>query len=120
MGSSGSAVNAWYIEDISSGTLGTFAKRQNNAVPLSSLATILDVFNDTFGEPQSLSGYASWPNPFAGLETTTPALRNATYLKIIDGSLAGQTIPLWSSIQPAHALDFIFAWDDSQDARPQS
>jgi len=125
IGSSASAVNAWYIEDISNGTLGTFAKRQiekrqDNAVPLSELDTILDIFNSTFGEPKTLAGYSSWPNPFMGLNTTTPELQGEKYLKIVDGSLAGQTIPIWSLIQPARALDFIFAWDDSQDARPQS
>jgi lysophospholipase len=125
MGSSASAVNAWYIEDVTNGTFGTFAKRQvakrqDNIVPLSELDPILEGLNSSYGDSSSLSAYSSWPNPFAGLDTTTPALRNASYLKIIDGSLNGQTIPLWSLIQPARALDFIFAWDDSQDARPQS
>lgn len=135
MGSCAAAVAAWYIEDVSNGTLGGFAKRscpdehaapsdlgkrQSLAVPLSVLDPILGVFNDTFGEPASTAAYASWPNPFMGLNTTTPSLRNAARLKLIDGSLAGQAIPLWSLIQPARALDFIFAWDDSQDARPQA
>jgi lysophospholipase len=125
MGSSASAVNAWVIEDLTNGTLGTFAKRQiakrqDNIVPLSELDPILDILNSSYGEPGSLAAYASWPNPFKGLDSTTPELRNESYLKIIDGSLNGQTIPMWSLIQPARALDFIFSWDDSQNARPQS
>ena len=135
IGSSGAGSNFWYIEDLSNGTLGTFAKRsrldedtapsdlakrQYNAVPLTLLDRLLGIFNNTFGEPKTTAAYASWPNPFAGLNTTTPSLRHEPNLKIVDGSLAGQTIPIWSLIQPARAIDFIFAWDDSQDARPQS
>lgn len=135
MGSTAAAVNAWYIEDVSDGDYGGFArsagsdegvtssslaKRQDQAVPLSELNYILGAFNSTFNESASLAGYASWPNPFVGLNTTTPSLRDDPLLKIIDGSLAGQTIPLFSLIQPARALDFIIACDNSQDARPQN
>ena len=133
MGSSSEAENMWYIEDLSNGTLGTFAKRsrfeahlspsnlakrQNNAVPLSELEDLFDAFNETFEENATSAIYASWPNPFVGLDTTTPSLRDEPYLKIVDGSEAGQGIPLWSLIQPARHLDLIFAWDDGADARP--
>ena len=133
MGSTSAALNMWYIEDLSNGTLGTFAKRsrldehvspsyhakrQNNAVSLSELEDLFEAFNETFMENATSVAYASWPNPFVGLNTTTLSLRDEPYLKIVDGSEAGQTIPLWSLIQPARHLDFIFAWDDSADARP--
>lgn len=133
MGSTAAAVNMWYIEDRSNGTLATFAKRshlgghvppsylakrQNNVVPLSELEGLFEAFNKTFMENATTVSYASWPNPFLGLNTTTPSLRNESYLKILDGSQAGQAIPLWSLIQPARRLDFIFAWDDDADVRP--
>lgn len=135
MGSTAAAANMWYIEDRSGGTLATFpkrshldedeanpsdlSKRQDNAVPLSELEDLDKVFSERFNESITTVSYASWPNPFAGLKSTTSPLRNERYLKIVDGSTNGQTIPLWSLIQPARHLDFIFAWDDSADARPE-
>jgi lysophospholipase len=130
MGSSAAAINMWYIEDLSNGTLATFAKRsyaeessalskrQDNAVPLQELAGLLSAFNSTFVEPGNLTVYASWPNPFAGLNTTTPVLRKEPYIKLVDGSENGQVDPLWSMIQPVRGLDFIITWDNGGDARP--
>ncbi len=133
MGSSASGINLWYIEDLSNGTFGTFSKRsrtnehsllssltkrQNNAVPLADLEGIIEGFNETSHENISTMVYSSWPNPFKGLNTTTPELRNAADLKIIDGSEGGQAIPLWGQIQPVRKPDFLIAWDDNEDARP--
>ena len=133
LGSSSTAVNMWYIDDRSNGTLATFAKRsspegpesredlikrQTVLVPLSQLDALLEVFNETFHETSDIAAYGSWPNPFMGLNTTTPSFRNDSHLKIVDGSIAGQGIPLWSLIQPARGVDFIFAWDSTTDVHP--
>jgi lysophospholipase len=130
MGSSASAVNMWYIEDSSNGTLGIFSKRsdtpstndddefRSEITPLSTLEPIIQQFNKSFGENLSTVAYAQWPNPFIGLNSTTQALRNEQYLKLVDGSENGQVDPLWSLIQPARGLDFIISWDNGGDARP--
>ncbi|OJJ42302.1 hypothetical protein ASPZODRAFT_125778 [Penicilliopsis zonata CBS 506.65] len=117
IGSSADAFNFWYLEAVSNDTLGQFAKR---AVTLSDLDGIIEGFEEVFGLNLTQSAYAVYPNPFANLSLSSGVAHTAPELTLVDGSETGQTIPFWGQIQPARNVDFIFAWDDSQDASPYS
>ncbi|KZF25785.1 hypothetical protein L228DRAFT_266236 [Xylona heveae TC161] len=134
MGSSGDAFNLWYVQTESNGSVGGFAKRSQQptkrslaqkkslskraSFPPAILEEIVSTFNDTFGENVTESAYAIWPNPFAGLPSSSPFVQQEQDLLVVDGSESGQTIPLWGQIQPARSPNFIIAWDSSEDAMP--
>lgn len=125
MGSSAGAINMWYIENLSNGTLAPFAKRsytkrQNSgsAVPQAELEDLVTAFQEYFGENKSSMAYANYPNPFSGLSSSSSSVRDLADLELVDGSESGQTIPLWGQIQPPRGLDLVIAWDSSQDGHP--
>jgi lysophospholipase len=136
MGAAGTAVNFWYIEDVSNGSLATFTKRGIDAsarplvrrqqssgsspeagFPIQFLEELIDAFNESFHLPLDQLAYAWYPNPFAGLPSVSSELRGPS-LKLVDASENGQAIPLWTQIQPARGSNFIIAWDDAGDAKP--
>ena len=130
MGTSAGAFNFWYIENHSNGTLAPFSKRSDEELRYgdkSSLskrysfpAAILDNLELAFQQYLHVNlsdiAYASWPNPFAGLTTSSSLTKSLSDLKVVDASEDGQTIPLWGQIQPARGLSFIIAWDNNGDA----
>ncbi|RAK95077.1 lysophospholipase [Aspergillus ibericus CBS 121593] len=124
IGSSANAFNFWYLETISNGTLGQFAKRssKNNLAkrltPPSDLDELVDAFKESFDLHLTDITYSTYPNPFANLSSSSGNAHTSPDLNLVDGSETGQTIPLWGQIQPARNVDFIIAWDDSQDADP--
>lgn len=127
MGTATSAANFWIIENDSNGVLAPFPKRSINnlkrSTPLSqrdlslfpnaTLNGLLEGFKGIFGLSTAQVDHAIWPNPFASSSSSIPR-----DLNLVDGSEAGQAIPLWSQIQPARASSFIIAWDDNPDADP--
>jgi len=128
LGAVGAAANFWYIEDLSNGTLAPFSKRTTQAkrrtslttslarrailFPLATLQPLIDAFQAAFGLNLTQVAYATFPNPFPSIKSTT--------LKLADGSEAGQSIPIWPLIQPARNPSFIVSWDDDQDQQPYS
>ncbi|RDH34733.1 lysophospholipase [Aspergillus welwitschiae] len=128
IGTSADAFNFWYLESVSNGTLGQFAKR--SATHESSLTkrlsqpanlnALVDAFQETFDLNLTKISYSKFPNPFTNLSLSTGNTHKSSTLNLVDGSETGQTIPLWGQIQPARNVDFIIAWDDSQDADPYS
>jgi lysophospholipase len=140
MGTSGGTFNYWYIEDKSNGTSVTFDKRSDkNSIdrlatraiqrrssginpeavfPEQDVKALVEEFNATFGEPLSQISYAWYPNPFKGLPSVASDIRDLASLRLVDGSENGQSIPLWSQIQPERNSSFIIFWDDSTDAPP--
>ncbi|OJZ83665.1 hypothetical protein ASPFODRAFT_140016 [Aspergillus luchuensis CBS 106.47] len=128
IGTSAGAFNFWYLESVSNGTLGQFAKRSTThksslAKRLSKPANLnglVEAFADTFDLNLTEVAYSTFPNPFTNLSLSTGNAHTSPTLKLVDGSETGQTIPLWGQIQPARNVDFIIAWDDSQDADPYS
>ena len=132
MGTAGGAYNFWYIEDQSNGTLAPFSKRSDGELryrhkpslskrysfPTATLDSLEQAFQRYLHLNLSDISYASWPNPFAGLATSSSRTKSLSDLKVVDASEDGQTIPLWGQIQPDRALSFIIAWDDNSDAAP--
>ncbi|PYH90002.1 lysophospholipase [Aspergillus ellipticus CBS 707.79] len=126
IGTSADAFNFWYLESISNDTLGQFAKRSSS--PPSTLSKRLTApsdidnlaiaFNSSFGLNLTEISYSVFPNPFANLSLSSGIAHDSETLNMVDGSETGQTIPFWGQIQPARSVDFILAWDDSQDASP--
>ena len=124
MGTTTSAVNFWIIENDSNGVLAPFPKRSINnfkrSTPISqrnlalfpnaTLNGLLEGFKDIFGLSAAQVDHAIWPNPFAS--SSSGISRD---LNLVDGSEAGQVLPLWSQIQPMRASSFIIAWDDNPD-----
>ncbi|KAI5809099.1 lysophospholipase [Peziza echinospora] len=55
------------------------------------------------------------PNPFHGVHPEINPSANTRELTLVDGGLDGQNVPLHPLIQPARALDIIFAVDSSAD-----
>ncbi|PWY84769.1 lysophospholipase [Aspergillus heteromorphus CBS 117.55] len=125
IGSSANAFNFWYLEAVSNNTLGQFAKRSlrqpgpsKRSIPLVDLDGIADVFEEAVGLNLTQIASSSYPNPFANLSLSSGNAHSSASLSMVDGSETGQTIPFWGQIQPARNVDFILAWDDSQDAAP--
>ena len=126
------AWNAWLLEALSNGTYGSFSKREANEMeqklhrraagepqfPLSLFTKLGAAFKEAFNYTRDEALYATLPNPFA----TTMSVNNEIYppqnLTLIDQSEAGQSLPLWSQIQPARATDFIITWESDEEARP--
>ena len=133
-GSTANAFNAWIIDTLSNGTEALFAKRDlkevsnlhkrqalagsnssspgENTADRSQIISLVDEFNGAFNETSQTSLWARYPNPFNNI---SPAMKNVSELYIVDGSEAGQTIPLWPVIQPQRNVDFIIAFDGSGD-----
>lgn len=128
MGTSCSAVNFWIIENKSDGVLAPFPKRSIDVAekrsilstrdlapfPNSTLNALLDGLNATFGITDGEASHAVWPNPFASSSSSN----EPRDLSLVDGSEAGQVVPLWSQIQPARKPSFIIAYDDNPDSLP--
>ena len=134
IGTASSAFGAWYIEAKTNDTLAQFpkrsdddvvseqasslTKRQNPPAPVSVVTSLAAGFNETFGLNLTEIVYGTWPNPFAGLKSSSPPLAKSATINMADGAEGGQAIPLWGQIQPARGLDLIIAWDDVEDAYP--
>ena len=116
------------IEALSNNTLGSFAKRTTGNSPETTEFTFpedqikaiqagfTEVFNYTLREDL----YATLPNPFASASSVDNDSKSPANLTLLDGSEGGQSLPLWTQIQPARNLDFIIAWDANEDAHPYS
>lgn len=61
--------------------------------------------NDVFGV---------YPNPFYKYSRSS-LVQNDAVLTLADGGLAGQNVPIWPFIQPAHRVDVLIANDNSAD-----
>lgn len=139
LGTVGGAFNFWWIEDVSNGTLAPFSKRSLSslhgprkvghqfarrstnpeaAFPEASAEALLEVFTEILGVPFLQTMYAWYPNPFAGLNSSSSLIRDSKNLQLVDGSENGQSIPLWGQIQPHRKSDFIIGWDGGGDAPP--
>lgn len=126
IGSTGGAFNFWDIEAVSNGSLAPFSKRsldpqfaskmKRSGPAISELEDFVEGFAEVFGLNLSSIAYAVWPNPFAGLATSSPSIRDDKDLKLVDGSESGQALPFWGLLH--RGLDFIIAWDDNSDAPP--
>lgn len=73
-----------------------------------------EVFNYTLREDI----YATLPTPFATATSLDNSSQPPQNLRLLDSSEAGQSLPLWTQIQPARSVDFIIAWDADEDAHP--
>ncbi|KAI0093717.1 FabD/lysophospholipase-like protein [Irpex rosettiformis] len=136
VGSADSAINYWYAQSKSNGTVGQFAKRNSDGANSSmsskmpyppnedqleqmklEKATTAEV--DALPEYAQLLGnqtvdqilYASWPNPFIDSNYTDKNLRSQDSLYLVDGSEYGQENPIVPLIQPARTPDFIVVND---------
>ncbi|ORY86266.1 lysophospholipase [Protomyces lactucae-debilis] len=58
---------------------------------------------------------ARFPNPFQGLLSLPPKIKQDPDLTLVDGGLAGQNIPLWPLLQPERKVDIILASDATSD-----
>ncbi|KZO93396.1 FabD/lysophospholipase-like protein [Calocera viscosa TUFC12733] len=127
LASASNAWNLWYLNDISNGTEGNFAKRSLSissdkaeehalskrasfAFPISTIEGLAGVFNQSFNLTLGEILTAPYFNPWLGVGGD-----NATFLQLVDGSEAGQTIPLAGIMQPARKPDLIIAYDASQE-----
>ena len=114
-----------YIENESNNTLAPFSKRsvdeekslskRASAPPEASLDSLYAGFQEEFNLTRPEVSYAVWPNPFNGIPGTGETTKS---LRLVDGSENGQQIPLWSLIQPERDLDFIIAFEATEDAAP--
>jgi lysophospholipase len=124
IGTSSAAASFWYLQNMTNGEFPQFAKRNVEATtlyntklnkrapvfPASTLDELLDIFPEYFNTSIIDALYAYYPNPFQDLN---PSLKNVSTLKMVDGSLSGQTIPLWSLLWPERKVDLIVAFDAS-------
>jgi lysophospholipase len=86
------------------------AKRKTIFFSESEFTLLLNAYNETFNltVPDVLT--APYPNPWLGINNDTDR-----YLRMVDGSESGQTIPLAGVMQPARNPDLIMAFDVSQE-----
>ncbi|KAJ2962966.1 hypothetical protein NQZ79_g2006 [Umbelopsis isabellina] len=124
IGSSSAAASFWYLQNMTNGQFPQFAKRKMDATtirkrklnkrapvfPASTLGALLEPFPEDFNTSIIDALYAYYPNPFQDL---VPSMKNVSMLKMVDGSLSGQTIPFWSLLWPQRKVDLIVAFDAS-------
>ena len=112
------------IQALSNGTIGSFSKRDEAPVeftfPLDAIKAIEKGFKEVFGYTLEEDIYATLPNPFATVDSVDSNSDPPQNLTLLDSSEAGQSLPLWTQIQPARNVDFIIAWDADEDAHPYS
>lgn len=84
--------------------------------PYSVVKELAGLFEKYFNYTLDECVYASLPNPFAS--STADEYDPPTNLTLLDGSEMGQSLPLWTQIQPARQPQFIIAWDNDGDALP--
>lgn len=102
MGTSSSLFNAFLLQNISSSDVPQLV-----ANALQAVLTRLGNDNDDI---------AAWtPNPFYGYNSATNVNAHDEQLTLVDGGMDLQNIPLHPLIQPARAVDIIFAVDSSAD-----
>ncbi|KAI9833172.1 MAG: hypothetical protein M1819_003795 [Sarea resinae] len=143
-GSTSDAFNIYLITNFSNSSLELFAKRDDPAwSPLEKRKTSSSAAAPTSPQPISFGGisvpsgdensgylelveqiasnfnqtveeslWATYPNPFLDY---SKAMSGVEDLTLVDGSESGQTIPFWPLLQPARKVDFIIAFDGSQD-----
>lgn len=131
-GSTANAFNFWFID--SWYNIPLFAKRgieavvsglgkrqssnsPNITVPASHqddpLVYLVQTMATTFSQSFSDMLWARYPNPFQGYNK---AMTDVEELYIVDGSETGETIPLRPLLIPERKLDFIIAYDASEDS----
>ncbi|EIM88993.1 FabD/lysophospholipase-like protein [Stereum hirsutum FP-91666 SS1] len=128
VGSADAAMNIWYTEAQSNGTVGQFAKRDTVKAPYppnedkieqerveaqtgveeSNLGYFLELLGNQTLEQ---SVYGLWPNPFAGLNESDVNLQKQGFLYLVDGSEYGQENPIVPQIQAARSSDFLVVND---------
>jgi lysophospholipase len=127
LGVAADAVNFWLIEAYSNGTLGNFAKRSVDSslerretadLLVEAVESLQKLFTKYFNYTLTEDVYTTMPNPFALSSSTTNDDKPPANLTLLDGSEAGQSLPLWTQIQPARNPEFVIAWDGDQDAQP--
>ncbi|KAF8476934.1 lysophospholipase [Kalaharituber pfeilii] len=101
MGTSSSLFNIGLIQLQSSGLTGILRQFAE------------DILNGLAEADADIADYS--PNPFYKVNPNTNPSANERRLTLVDGGLDGQNIPLQPLIQPARALDVIFAVDSSAD-----
>ncbi|KAK5270578.1 hypothetical protein LTR99_005020 [Exophiala xenobiotica] len=131
LGLAASAVNAWYIEALSNGTLAQFSKKRSLQVPppgsvqslqkragfpLATINYLFEAYQQYFNLTKVQAVSPSVPNPFAGMPGANGP--EPATLTLADGSEGGQAIPFWPMLQPARNLDFIISWDNDEDSTP--
>lgn len=134
-GTSLSAVNLWLAEYYTNGTVGQFAKRQEQSsgkLPYPPNEDIIEQMRVSDGTapfieeelPEILGAfnlsvevglYGTVPNPFFGIndESVTNGAGEQDYLLLVDGSEGGQVNPIWPVIQKERQVDFIIVSDNS-------
>lgn len=125
LGAAADAINFWQIEVDSNGTVGSWAKHKRSETvdwaPISFPAAVMSAMESGFlalNYTLPEAAFASVPNPFALSSDNTDYAPHGSTVTLIDESEAGQSLPLWSQIQPARNPEFIIAWDADQDAQP--
>jgi len=119
LGVAADAANFWLIEAYSNGTLGSFSKRDISHLA-GAIEELQQGFSQIFNYTLTEHIYATMPNPFAKSSSVTNDDMPPVNLTLLDGSEAGQSLPLWPHIQPARDPEFIIAWDADGDALPYS
>ncbi|KAK3906989.1 lysophospholipase catalytic domain-containing protein [Staphylotrichum tortipilum] len=102
-GTSSSLFNAFLLQNISS----------VSGVPDFLLNAATDLLEGLDKDKNDIAVYA--PNPFLGWNNDTNPSADALQLDLVDGGMDLQNIPLHPLIQPARAVDVIFAVDSSAD-----
>lgn len=142
LGATCSALNYWYIQDVSNGTEANWDKRSlsskaftktSNLVeravepllkryvfPEGEIQTLIVAFKTYFNLTIEQITYGYIPNPFKGLASTSAVVSAERDLTVVDQAETGQALPFWGQIQPSRASDFIVAWDDGEDDQPYS
>ncbi|MCJ1282091.1 Lysophospholipase 1 [Xylographa opegraphella] len=106
--------NVGYIMGTSSSLFNSFLLEINSTSIPSAFKTVLTHLLTSIGENNDdIAAYT--PNPFLGFHNTTSLVAQSPSLTLVDGGEDLQNIPLHPLIQPARAVDVIFAIDSSAD-----
>ncbi|MCJ1399650.1 Lysophospholipase 1 [Xylographa trunciseda] len=106
--------NVGYVMGTSSSLFNSFLLNINTTSIPSAFKTVLAHLLSDIGENNDdIASYT--PNPFFGFHNSTSLVAQSPTLTLVDGGEDLQNIPLHPLIQPARAVDVIFAIDSSAD-----
>ncbi|MCJ1387884.1 Lysophospholipase 1 [Xylographa bjoerkii] len=106
--------NVGYVMGTSSSLFNTFLLNINTTSIPSAFKSVLTHLLSEIGEDNDdIASYT--PNPFFGFHNSTSQVAQSATLTLVDGGEDLQNIPLHPLIQPARAVDIIFAVDSSAD-----
>lgn len=109
--------NAGYVMGTSSSIFNTLILSLNDSsldIPDALRSAVASVVQDISADDDDIADYE--PNPFFGWNPTGNSYNvNASSLSLVDGGTDNQNIPFHPLIQPARAVDVIFANDNSAD-----